>query len=161
MHLAKLPIRILENVLSFLISPLSCYTQNATPKTLKELEGLQGLSDYRVVLEDHPFYRLAATCHTSRSVIDSFSHHLLYLHKEILCFEFPEFGLTTEVWQDRIKLWRMVNSKPRHPGERIRSIPPDRLMWVRWSYCHCLFAENKHNVAPISIISFGSVICVM
>jgi hypothetical protein len=49
-----------------------------------------------MVLQFHPFYRLAMTCHTLRAVIESFCYHLLQRCRDILCFEVEEGGLVTK-----------------------------------------------------------------
>jgi hypothetical protein len=146
--LEELPAEVLENILSYLISPLACYARNPTPKSLQELKMLQRYSDYRSVLKKHPFYQLAATCHTLRSVVECFSHYLLHQYEDILCFDIPELGFGIEEWRERIKLRKRIDSKEvgqLEEDESMKILPPFRLMWVRWSYCHCLFCGRQTN----------------
>ncbi|TID21456.1 hypothetical protein E6O75_ATG04851 [Venturia nashicola] len=147
--LIDFPVEVIENILSFLAGPLSCYAVDSRPKNSKELKRLKGLSDLRVVLEQHPFYQLAATCHTLRVSVEIFASHLLHQYKKLLCFDIVEQDVDVEEWQERIqqrlRLHRRLGLHQYQKDDRIHILPPYRLMWVRWSYCRCLFCGKVTN----------------
>lgn len=148
MSLTDLPAEVIENILSYLVAPLSCYTVDSRPGNEKELKRLNGLSDLRVVLRRHPFHLLAATCHTLRIAVETFARHLLHQDKKLLCFEIVEQEIDMEEWQEGIRERnRLRRERLRLQGgqrsEEMQILPPYRLLWVRWSYCRCLFCGRQ------------------
>lgn len=101
--LIDLPAEVIENISSYLVAPLSCYTVDPRPRNEKEWGNLNGLGDFRDMLERHPFYRLAATCHTLRVTVETFARHLLDRYKGILSFEIVEQEIGVEDWRERIR----------------------------------------------------------
>ncbi|RDI81915.1 hypothetical protein Vi05172_g8037 [Venturia inaequalis] len=156
--LTDLPAEVIENILSYLIAPLSCYTVDSRPRDKKELKVLNGLSKLRVVLERHPFYRLAATCHELRIAVETFANHLLHQYKKLLCFEIVEQDVDVEEWRKGVQkksrhLKRLGLARDQKDG-RIQVLPPYRLLWARWTYCRCLFcgrATKRHAIFNHSI----------
>lgn len=148
MSLTDLPAEVIENILSYLVAPLSCCTVDPRPRNEKELEKLNELSDLRDVLEGHPFYRLAATCHTLRVTVETFARHLLHRYQGILCFDIVEQEIGVEEWRERTREMarerKMLGLQEEEKSEdlKVKILPPFRLMWVRWAYCRCVFCGN-------------------
>lgn len=143
MSLLDLPAEVIEIILSYLIAPLSCYNVDPRPRDGKELARLNRLSEVRAVLERHPFYLLAAACHTLRISVETFASHLLHQYEQLLCFELVEQAIDVEGWREEIRaiarLRRNFGMQKKQNDERTQVLPPYRLLWVRWSYWRCLF----------------------
>lgn len=137
----SLPIDIHNEIFSYLVGLLSCYTQNSRPQEEDELYSLYNLDDKREVLERHPFYQIALSSRGLRERVGAFCH-LLTSCESILGFRIPENSKSHSAWKIRINERLEAEREARKVlGPTVDA--PYRLMWVTWTFHRCMHYRKR------------------